>query len=142
MNQMTAFLKRHSLVIGIVLMFALTWPIDLANSGILPFKVPFLVALTVDPQKSIWVVLATAVIQTAESIWLVPRIMTNSMGINPIIILLSLVTFSTVFGFLGALLAIPLAAIIQLIFERFIFNANGSDPVLPPGELSMQTLIG
>ena len=47
MNQMTAFLKRHSLVIGIVLMFALTWPIDLANSGILPFKVPFLVALMV-----------------------------------------------------------------------------------------------
>ena len=47
MNQMTTFLKRHSLVIGIVLMFALTWPIDLANSGILPFKVPFLVALTV-----------------------------------------------------------------------------------------------
>lgn len=47
MNQMIAFLKRHSLVIGIVLMFALTWPIDLANSGILPFKVPFLVALTV-----------------------------------------------------------------------------------------------
>lgn len=46
MNQMTAFLKHHSLVIGIVLMFALTWPIDLANSGILPFKVPFLVYLT------------------------------------------------------------------------------------------------
>jgi membrane protease YdiL (CAAX protease family) len=46
MNRMTAFLKRHSLVIGIVLMFALTWPIDLANSGILPFKVPFLIALT------------------------------------------------------------------------------------------------
>ena len=35
------FLKRHSLVIGILLMFALTWPIDLANGGLLPFKVPF-----------------------------------------------------------------------------------------------------
>jgi membrane protease YdiL (CAAX protease family) len=47
MNQMTAFLKRHPLVTGMVLMFALTWPIDLANSGILPFKVPFLISLTV-----------------------------------------------------------------------------------------------
>ena len=45
MNQTTAFLKRHSLVIGILLMFALTWPIDLANSEVLPIKFPFLVYL-------------------------------------------------------------------------------------------------
>lgn len=45
MNTTTAFLKRHSLVIGIALMFLLTWPIDLANSGVLPIKFPFLVYL-------------------------------------------------------------------------------------------------
>jgi len=43
MNQ--TFLKRHSLVLGIALMFLLTWPIDLANAGILPFKVPFILYL-------------------------------------------------------------------------------------------------
>ena len=43
MNQIIVFLKRHSLMIGIILMFLLTWPIDLANSGLMPFKVPFLV---------------------------------------------------------------------------------------------------
>jgi membrane protease YdiL (CAAX protease family) len=37
------WLCRHSLVIGIVLMFLLTWPIDLANAGVLPFQVPFAV---------------------------------------------------------------------------------------------------
>jgi membrane protease YdiL (CAAX protease family) len=36
-------LRRHSLVIGIALMFLLTWPIDLANAGVLPFQVPFAV---------------------------------------------------------------------------------------------------
>jgi uncharacterized protein len=45
MKQTTDFLKRYSLVIGIILMFALTWPIDLANSGVLPIKFPFLVYL-------------------------------------------------------------------------------------------------
>lgn len=45
MNKTTEFLKRHSLVIGILLMFALTWPIDLANSGILPIQFPFIVYL-------------------------------------------------------------------------------------------------
>lgn len=41
------FIKQHSLIIGILLMFAYTWTIDLSNSGVLPFKVPFVVALTV-----------------------------------------------------------------------------------------------
>jgi membrane protease YdiL (CAAX protease family) len=47
MNAFTNFLKRHSLVIGLVLMFLYTWTIDLSNSGVMPFKVPFVVALTV-----------------------------------------------------------------------------------------------
>jgi hypothetical protein len=39
----TQFLRRHSLVMGIFLMFLFTWTIDLANAGVLPFKVPFAV---------------------------------------------------------------------------------------------------
>jgi len=45
MNKTNAFLKRYSLVIGVVLMFVLTWPIDLANSGIVPIQFPFIVYL-------------------------------------------------------------------------------------------------
>ena len=40
---MKEFLKRHSLILGILLMFLLTWPIDLSNSGVLPFSVPFVI---------------------------------------------------------------------------------------------------
>ena len=43
MKQLTGFLKRYSLVIGIILMFVLTWPIDLAHLGLLPLKVPFVI---------------------------------------------------------------------------------------------------
>lgn len=45
MKQLTEFLKRHSLVIAISLMFLLTWPIDLSNSGVLPIQFPFIVYL-------------------------------------------------------------------------------------------------
>ena len=45
MNTTTAFLRRHSLSMGILLMFAFTWPIDLAYAGMLPIQVPFLVYL-------------------------------------------------------------------------------------------------
>ncbi len=43
MSSFRAFLRRHSLIAGLVLMFAFTWPIDLANSSVLPFQVPFVV---------------------------------------------------------------------------------------------------
>jgi len=43
---MQNFLNRHSLSAGLVLMFLYTWTIDLSNSGVLPFKVPFAVVLT------------------------------------------------------------------------------------------------
>jgi len=46
MKRTSHFLRRHSLVIGVILMFLYTWIIDLSNSGVLPFKVPFVVALT------------------------------------------------------------------------------------------------
>ncbi len=45
MNRDTSFLQRHALVIGILLMFLFTWPIDLSNSGLMPFKVPFILYL-------------------------------------------------------------------------------------------------
>src|ERR1044071_6197253 len=40
---MKEFLKRHSLIFGIFLMFLLTWPIDLSNAGVLQFQVPFVI---------------------------------------------------------------------------------------------------
>jgi predicted PurR-regulated permease PerM len=129
----------YTLVLAIIAGIMEMVPIVGPGLGAIP---ALLVALTLAPEKVIWVLVATAVIQLAENVWLVPRIMTSSMGVNPIIILLSLVTFSAVFGFLGALLALPLAAIIQLILERFVVSKNGSDQVIQPDGLNLQTLLG
>lgn len=41
------FSQRHALLIGIILMFLLTWPVDLANAGLLPIQVPFVAAIFV-----------------------------------------------------------------------------------------------
>jgi len=59
MSTTTAFLKRHSLSMGILLMFAFTWPIDLSYAGMLPFQVPFLVYLFLG-----WGFVAAAVLMT------------------------------------------------------------------------------
>ena len=42
-----ATLRRHSLSAGLLLMFALTWPLDLARAGVLPFQLPFALNLFV-----------------------------------------------------------------------------------------------
>ena len=42
---MKEFARRHALVVGLALMFLLTWPIDLSNSGVLPLHFPFAIYL-------------------------------------------------------------------------------------------------
>jgi len=44
-NTFTNLLKRHSLAIGILLMFLLTWPLDLVNAGIVKINLPFVLLL-------------------------------------------------------------------------------------------------
>jgi predicted PurR-regulated permease PerM len=99
------------------------------------------VALTVDPSKAVWVVVATVIIQLLENAVLVPRIMKSSMGVNPIIVLLSLIAFSSVFGFAGALLALPLAAIIQLLMSRVVLTASESAKQAQQREQQIHSLL-
>ena len=86
------------------------------------------IALSIAPSKLIWVVVATLVIQQTESILLVPRVMRKAVGVNPFVSLLAIFAFSSLFGIPGALMAIPTAAIIQLLLDRFVFHPGEPEP--------------
>ena len=81
-----------------------------------------LVALSIAPASLLWVILATVIIQQLENSLLVPRVMNKAVGVNPFVTLVALFAFSSLFGIAGALMAIPLAAIIQLLLNRFVFH--------------------
>jgi predicted PurR-regulated permease PerM len=81
-----------------------------------------LVALSIGSDRLIWVIVATIVIQQLENSLLVPRIMRKTVGVNPFVTLLALFAFSSLFGIAGALMAIPIAAIIQLVLNHFVFQ--------------------
>lgn len=81
-----------------------------------------LVALSIDPTKMIWVIVATIIIQQMENSLLVPRIMKSTVGVNPFVTLLALFAFGSLFGIAGALMAIPMAAIVQLALNHFVFR--------------------
>ena len=51
--------------------------------------------------------------------FLEPKIFGESFGLHPITIILSLIFWGMIWGFIGVLLAAPLTAIIRITFERF-----------------------
>jgi len=81
-----------------------------------------LVALSIAPARLVWVIVATVVIQQLENSLLVPRVMRKAVGVNPFVTLLAFFAFSSLFGIAGALMAIPMAAILQLLLDRFVFH--------------------
>ncbi|MBI2824972.1 MAG: AI-2E family transporter [Planctomycetia bacterium] len=101
---------------------------------------PMLVALSVDPSKIVWVLVAAIVIQQSENYLLVPRIMGASVGVHPIVTLLAIAGFGALAGVPGAVLAIPMAAIIQLILERFVLRPGLLDPERPAGRDTVSRL--
>ena len=92
-----------------------------------------LVALSIGTDKLIWVIVATAIIQQLENSLLVPRVMSRAVGVNPFVTLLALFAFSSFFGVAGALMAIPMAAIIQLLFNHFVFHPTTVEPDISAG---------
>jgi predicted PurR-regulated permease PerM len=87
-----------------------------------------LVALSIAPARLIWVIVATIIIQQVENSLLVPRVMRKAVGVNPFVSLLALFAFGSLFGIAGALMAIPMAAIIQLLLDRFVFHPAVMEP--------------
>lgn len=83
-----------------------------------------LVALSLGPQQTALVIGAAMLIQTLENYLLVPKIMDSSVGIGAVVTLLAIVAFGAMFGLIGAIFAIPLAAISQTLFEKFVFQAD------------------
>ena len=92
-----------------------------------------LVAFSYDSSKVPWVVVAAVVIQLLENNVLAPRVMHKTVGINPIVTLLAIVAFGALFGFAGLLLAIPMAAIIQIIADRSLLRPQPSGLEVPLG---------
>ncbi|MFP4440257.1 MAG: AI-2E family transporter [Chloroflexaceae bacterium] len=72
-------------------------------------------------------------IQQLENNFLVPRIVGESVGIHPAILMVLLVVLGHAFGLIGIILSAPLAAVVR---DTFIYvNGRLSDPPRPAGLL-------
>lgn len=79
--------------------------------------------LAQSPENIWWVIGACVAIQQIENAILVPRIMDRAVGVNAVVTLLAIAAFGTLLGVGGAIMAIPLAVIVQVLLERLLLNA-------------------
>jgi predicted PurR-regulated permease PerM len=138
---------RGQLLLGLII-FLLTW-VGLLVLGVkyalvlaliagitelIPAVGPFigavpavLVALSQNPTLAIWVMGLYIIVQQLENHLIVPKVMSSSTGLNPVLVIISLLIGAKVAGVVGVVLAIPTALMIMTFFEDFVQERNGED---------------
>jgi predicted PurR-regulated permease PerM len=104
-----------ALLLGLIAALTEAIPIVGPLLGAVP---AILVAATVSPQLAVVVAAIYVVLQLVEGNVLVPMVMRNTIGISPLLVLFSLLVGAAVGGLVGAFLAVPIAASIEIVMSR------------------------
>ena len=105
---------KYALVLGILAGVLEIVPIV---GPIFAGAIAFLVAISQSWTLSFYVVLLFLVIQQLESHLLVPWVMKKTVGISPVVVVISLLAGSQIAGIIGVILAVPVAVVLQEIVE-------------------------
>jgi predicted PurR-regulated permease PerM len=103
-----------ALLLGLISALCEAIPIIGPLLGAIP---AILVAATVSPQLALVVAGVYVVLQLIEGNVLVPIVMRNTVGISPFLVLFSVLAGAAAGGFVGALLAVPIAATVEVVLE-------------------------
>ena len=101
---------------------------------------PLPVAL-IDPQlgivSKVLVLVIPGGIQFTIGNLLQPKMMGESLDLHPVVVLLSLVFFGTIWGIIGMFLAVPITAVLKILLQRFGYTSAIAD--LIAGKTDMLT---
>ncbi len=116
--------------------------------GIWVAIIPALILSLVD-DGSLWRLLGVggvfAGMEVIEGFVLVPMFLGKEVGLHPLTIIVTFLIFGRIFGFLGVLLSVPLAAIGKILSEEFLmplvrsFAAEKPDPPEPSPDAGAET---
>jgi len=108
--------------------FALLWAVLTAFLNFVPYigsvlgvAFPVLMAIVQFPDLGVilTLLLALTVVQFVIGNFLDPYVMGNSLNLSPFAILISLAVWSELWGIPGAFLAVPITAILTIVFSEF-----------------------
>ncbi len=75
-------------------------------------------ASTGNHKLALYIIILFGVVQLVEGNLITPKIMNNQIGVNPLVIILSLMIGGYIWGIIGMVISIPLIAIIILLFKK------------------------
>lgn len=138
-NKMTSWLGGQAILgliifaidlIGLSILhvnYALTLAIVAGLLEALPYIGPIvsgglavMIALTQSPVLALIVFAFYVLVQQLENHILVPQVMKKSLGLNPIAVILAIIIGGRLLGFIGILIAVPMAAVIGVLMEEFV----------------------
>jgi predicted PurR-regulated permease PerM len=99
--------------------------------------VPALIVALLTSRWQFWSVLAFAfLLQKAENYFIVPRVMASKVSVSPLAVFIAFLMGASLLGVMGAILAIPVAAILQVAFdEAFVRLRERRQDLERPGTL-------
>jgi len=86
-----------------------------------------LVALSVSPKLALTVGVYFLILHQLEANILVPKIMEKRVGVSPVTVMVALLIGGALWGVIGAILAIPTAAILSVIVDELAADAARPD---------------
>lgn len=90
--------------------------------------------LTDSPFKGLAVLILCIVVQQLEANLIVPRVMSRAVGMNPLVIIISILVGAKFAGVVGVLLAVPAALILWIILEDFFKEKEAAETSLETEE--------
>ena len=79
-----------------------------------------LILVLVNPWYALWFLLFTFFIQMVDGYILKPRLFGDSLGVPAVRVLISIIFFGRIFGMIGVVISIPLAAILTYMYRSWI----------------------
>lgn len=77
-----------------------------------------LVAYVISPALALFIALGYFAIQQAENHFIVPQVMRKAVGLNPLIVIIAIAIGAKLLGIMGALLAVPITVVGQILVEE------------------------
>lgn len=100
-------------------------------ADIIPYIGPFLgcapavlFAFMDSPMKALWVLILFVIVQWIENNILAPKLIGDSTGLNPLVILISIIIGGGIFGVWGMVISVPLTSIIFILVDFIKIKYN------------------
>lgn len=117
---LSVFNVPYSVLLGVII--AVGNLIPFFGAIISNLIVYLIVSFSFGPIKALWILIFQFVLGQIDGNLIQPKIVGNSVGISPLLVLVSVTVFGGLFGPVGMIIGAPLIAVLRIIINDYIDN--------------------